>query len=59
MDVKKVDGTDNKRTSKARYIIINVNEVKKYLQKNYNIVFNDNFIDNNTDNEDEKTSLDL
>lgn len=60
MDVKKIDGIDNKRTNKARYITFNVEEIKKYLHKKYNTDFNEGFIDEetDTDNEDEKTVLD-
>lgn len=52
MDIKKINGIDQKRTKKYNCVVIDINEIKTYLQKNYNVEFNDNFIDSDDEESD-------
>ena len=53
MDIKKIDGTEQKRTMTGRYIVFNLDKVKLFLKDKYNIDFSDAQDDNDTDNDKE------
>ena len=53
MDVKKIEGTDQKRTMTGRYIVFDVNKVKLFLKNKYNIDFSTVEDDNNTNSDNE------
>ena len=54
MDVKKIDGTEQKRTMTGRYIVFNLDKVKLFLKDKYNIDFSD--AQDNDDNDKEVVS---
>jgi hypothetical protein len=54
MDVKKIDGTDQKKTRTGRFIVFDVNQVKLFLKNKYNIEFS-NVEDDNNDSDDDET----
>ena len=56
MDVKKIEGTDQKRTMTGRYIVFGVNKVKLFLKNKYNIDFSNVEDENNTDSDNETES---
>ena len=47
MDIKKIDGTEQKRTMTGRYIVFNLDKVKLFLKDKYNIDFSDAQDDDN------------
>ena len=53
MDVKKIEGTDQKRTMTGRYVVFDVNKVKLFLKNKYNIDFSTVEEDDNTDSDNE------
>ena len=62
MDIKKIEGTDQKKTRTTRNIIFIVDTVKKFLKTKYNIEFVDDndedFDDDNDDDNEKKNPLD-
>ena len=47
MDIKKLEGVDNKRTRTHRLIVIDVEKIKTYLLSKYKIEFPDKEDENN------------
>ena len=62
MDIKKIEGTDQKKTRTTRNIIFIVDTVKQFLKTKYNIEFVDDndedFDDDNDDDNEKKNPLD-
>jgi len=56
MDLKTLDGIENKRTKIQRLIILDVGILKSCLHNKYKIVFSDN---EDEEAEEEKSSLDF
>ena len=51
MDIKNIDGTEQKRTMTGCYIVFNLDKVKLFLKDKYNIDFSD--AQDDTDNDKE------
>ena len=59
MDLKKIDGTDTKRTKTSRYVLFNKEIVKVFLTNKYNIEFCDDAdSDDDSDADVVKSGLD-
>lgn len=53
MDIKKIDGVEQKRTKKGRFIVLYIDKLKLYLKEKYNIEFVDSeFIDDEDEDDD-------
>ena len=52
LDVKKIEGTETRKTRTLRYIVFYKKEVKLFLTKKYNI----EFIDDDDESDDEEVN---
>ena len=52
MDIKKIDGIEQKRTMTGRYIVFNLDKIKLFLKDKYNIEFFSNVQDDDDDDKE-------